>query len=30
MDKLVVACNKVDLLKDEPEKLEKQLKTLKA
>ena len=29
MDKLIIALNKVDLLKDEPEKLEKQTKTLK-
>ena len=30
MDKLIIACNKVDLMKDEPEKLEKQIKILKA
>ena len=29
MDKLIVACNKVDLLKDDPEKLKAQIKTLK-
>ena len=30
MDKLIIACNKVDLLKDDPEKLKAQIKTLKA
>ena len=30
MDKLIVACNKVDTLKDDPQKLEKQVNTLKA
>ena len=30
MDKLIVACNKVDLLKDDPDKLKTQIKTLKA
>ena len=29
MDKLIIACNKVDLLKDDPEKLKAQIKTLK-
>ena len=30
MDKLIVACNKIDTLKDDPEKLQKQITTLKA
>jgi hypothetical protein len=29
MDKLIVAFNKIDILKDEPEKLQTQLKKLK-
>ena len=30
MDKLLVAFNKVDLIKDDPQKLDKQMQTLKA